>query len=206
MSIVGKIPAVVREVTRGRREVRVEIPGITDGAEILPLAQICYPIGDKSAHTEIRMLPGDGVWVEFECGDARYPIIVGYRNPNVGNVIGWRRWHHENIETEADTAQIHTAGSDYKINAEDVTITATSSITLDAGATISISAGEKILLQVGGSTFELSAAGIKQVSATNTMQGPLVQTGGDITSDGVSVQTHAHIGNLGNPTSAPIRA
>jgi len=52
--------------------------------------------------TEIEICPSDTVWVTFIGGDARYPLIVGYRNPRAGNHADWRRWHHKNIEIIAD--------------------------------------------------------------------------------------------------------
>lgn len=106
MTYGGKYPAIVREYDQASRMCRVEIPGITDGADILPQAEIEYPIGDKSRsgewETEIEILPGDTVWVMFVGGDPRYPLITGWRNPAVGNSSDWRRWHHKNIEVIAD--------------------------------------------------------------------------------------------------------
>ena len=102
----GRWPAIVREYLPEERMCRVEIPGITDGADLLPLAEIEYSIGDKSIHskhpTEIEVLPGDEVWIAFIGGDPRYPIITGYRNARVRNSLDWRRWHHRNIEIDAD--------------------------------------------------------------------------------------------------------
>lgn len=151
----GKWPAIVRELDRASRQYRVEIPGLTDGAEVLPLAQIAYPIGDKSEHTEIRVLPGDRVWVEFERGDARYPLITAWRTKQDGNVVNFRRFHHENIETDADATQKHTAGEQYQIVVGASTITITpSAITLASnGSTIVLdSSGVKI----NGATIELN--------------------------------------------------
>ncbi len=113
----GYFPATVKSYDQSRRTCRVEIKGITDGAEVLPEAEIIYPIGDKSREggdqnhvhdgvtffpTEIEICPSDTVWVTFIGGDARYPLIVGYRNPRSGNHADWRRWHHKNIEIIAD--------------------------------------------------------------------------------------------------------
>lgn len=112
----GKYPAIVREYLAESRTCRVEIPGITDGAEVLPIAEIEYPIGDKSKGgalaTEIEILPGDTVWVEFIAGDPRYPLMTGWRNPGAGNSVDWRRWHHRNIEMLADELFKIIAGSD----------------------------------------------------------------------------------------------
>lgn len=102
----GRYPAIVKTYNQARRTCRVEIPGLTDGGDVLPEAEIEYPIGDKSRAgantTEIEITPGDTVWVAFIGGDPRYPIITGYRNPQSGNSADWRRWHHANIELIAD--------------------------------------------------------------------------------------------------------
>lgn len=167
MSLHGKWPGIVREYDRARREIRVEIPGITDGAEVLPLAQIEYPIGDKSPHTEIRILVGDAVWLEFECGDPRYPIITGWRCPNTGNSTMFRRWHHENIESDADETQKHTSGTTYTVLAgTDIKNDAKNNINIHAGQNITIEAGQKITLKVGGSTIVIDGSSIKAKAGT----------------------------------------
>lgn len=115
----GRYPAIVKTYNQARRTCRVEIPGLTDGGDVLPEAEIEYPIGDKSRAgtntTEIEITPGDTVWVAFIGGDPRYPIITGYRNPQAGNSADWRRWHHANMELLADTLMKLIAGSDVLI-------------------------------------------------------------------------------------------
>ncbi len=109
-SLDGRYPAVVDSYDADQRLCRVSIPGITTGADVLPLAEIEYPVGDKASHgeyaTEIEMLVGSLVWVAFIGGDARYPIITGGRNPRTGNDTEWRRYHHANIELVADVNSI----------------------------------------------------------------------------------------------------
>lgn len=175
--LAGKWPAVVNSYDPDSRTCAISIPGQTDGAEAQLIAEIEYPIGDKSRSatmTEIEILPGDLVWVEFIQGDPRYPLITGWRNPTRGNSSGWRRWHHANIELLAE-------------------------------AQMRLIADESILLQVGGTAILLTAADIASIAAAHSIKGPVAQTGGDMTSDGVSVQSHQHPGNLGVPTGAPIK-
>jgi Type VI secretion system/phage-baseplate injector OB domain len=116
----GKFPGVIREYSAATRMCRVEVPGLTDQAERLPLAVFCTPIGDRAegdTPTEIRIQVGDPVWVEFEAGDPRFPIIVGYRTPRAGNSSGWRRFRHLNIQLIAEnTFQI-------KVGATTITVT-----------------------------------------------------------------------------------
>ena len=124
----GRYPAIVRSYNQARRTCRVEIPGLTAGADVLPEAEIEYPIGDKARAgantTEIEMLAGDTVWVAVLAGDPRYPIITGYRNPQAGNSADWRRWHHANIELVADAEmRLVVGGTRVVIKPDGITIT-----------------------------------------------------------------------------------
>lgn len=111
----GRWPAIVREYDKVKRLCRVEIPGLTDGCEVFPWAEIEYPIGDKSRGseyaTEIEILPDDAVWVAFVGADSRNPIITGWRLPREDNDVDWRRWHHKNVEIVADETIIIRVGS-----------------------------------------------------------------------------------------------
>ena len=168
----NKHPGFIRAVDAARREVRVEIPPFTDGASELPIAEIEYPIGDDSRDTEIRLVIGREVWIEFIAGDPRRPLITGFRNPNVGNVIGMRRWNHDNFEINADQV-------------------------------LTINAGTAINLVVGGTSIKLTGAEIASIAAAHKVQGAIAQTGGDITSDGISVQHHKHPTAALGPPSEP---
>ena len=124
----GRYPAIVKTYSQARRTCRIEIPGLTDGGDVLPEAEIEYPIGDKSRAgtntTEIEITPGDTVWVAFIGGDPRYPIITGYRNPQAGNSADWRRWHHANIELIADAEmRLVVGGTSVVITPAGITIT-----------------------------------------------------------------------------------
>lgn len=139
------IPAWVRGVegNRGRREIRVEIPPYTDGASEWPIAEMCYPIGDDSTNTEIRVVVDMPVWVAFRGGDERYPIIMGHRPVNTGNEQSTRRWNHDNFELNADM-----------------------NYTLNAGQNVVIKAGSKIILEVDGSTLTIDASQIALLAGT----------------------------------------
>lgn len=121
-------PGEVVSYDAARRICRVQIPGITDGSTEFPEATIEQAIGDKSEHTEIRILPGDRVWLAFECGDSRFPIITGFRAKETGNETAFRRWHHANIELTADGI--------LRINADQVEINGTSSVRVASGPTV----------------------------------------------------------------------
>jgi hypothetical protein len=139
-NLAGRYPAIVNSYDAIRRTCRINIPGISSGGDINIEAEIEYPLGDKSRavkwNTEIEILAGDAVWVDFIGGDPRYPVITGYRNPQLGNGSEWRRWHHKNIELNADKSMMVKAGE---------------SILINANKSVTIKAGESLLIQFGGS-------------------------------------------------------
>lgn len=114
-------PAVIREYNAQKRTVRIEMVGMTNGATLLPECDLMYSLGDKSNHTEIEILAGDSVWVDFLADDPRYPIIMGFRNPEMGNIVGWRKWHHANIEIAADGEMVLT-GNKLTMNFSEINI------------------------------------------------------------------------------------
>lgn len=167
--IDGLIPGVVREYLADSRECRVEIPGMTDGATEMLLAQIMQSIGDVSEKTEIEILPGDRVWIEFECGDQRFPIIVGYRAKNVGNRLQWRRWHHQNVEVLADDVlQLVTPKGKVRISGggDDIEVAAASRIRASVGSSAVTVTGSSIKLEAGGSSISIDGSGVKINGAT----------------------------------------
>ena len=108
-SIPGLLPGEVASYDGVTRTCRVRVPGITDGSNVLPVAVFNNALGDRAPDTEIRILPGDLVWLMFEAGDPRFPIIMGYRTPRAGNPVNWRRWQHANIELTAENELIINA-------------------------------------------------------------------------------------------------
>ena len=111
-----------------------------------------YPAGDKSAHdkfaTEIEFLTGDTVWLSFIGGDSRYPIITGYRNPNTGNGIDWRRFHHANIELLADeTIRLITTDGESRVEVkpDGITVQTSGNATVQADGNATVDATQIIM-------------------------------------------------------------
>lgn len=186
-------PAVVTQYIPEKHRARVNIFGLTDGnTGIYPEAEIAYAIGDIHGDTETLIQTGDEVWITFAIsGDARIPIIVAYRNPPSGNMVGTRRFRQKNIEIIAtDTVKIEAPNiivqsSNTKLDHAQLTATGTNTLqgqtNLDGGATTT-----------SGSAPVISG-GIK------------VQ-GGTVEHDGTDIgKTHVHItGQPGSETSAPV--
>ncbi len=172
----GRYPAIVRSYDAGARMCRVEIPGLTDGGDVLPLAEIEYSLGDKSRAganaTEVEITAGDAVWVAFIGGDARYPIITGYRNPQAGNSTGWRRWHHANMELLADALMNLIAQGD---------------VLIKSGSHVTVQAP-----QVTVDSPETTCTG------NLTVDGAIVGKGGMAVSGGSGVSVEGNIGVQGN--------
>lgn len=202
MNLPHIYPAIIREYNRPTRQCRIEIPGMTDGAEVFPLAECLQPLGDRTEDNEIRLKVGDRVYVQFLNGDPRHPLIVGFRAKNASNNIGRRHLEQDNIHTISDETQLHEAGTSY-------TTTAGTSQSHTAETTFLIEAGTEIKLKVGGTTLTLTAGAIAAIATAIsaqgavTIDGAVAQTNGDITSDGTSVQNHTHTAQGATAVTTP---
>ena len=199
--MVGKWPAVVVSYDANSRRARVKIDGVTDGCEIYPEAEFEYPFGDKSKHTEIRVLTGDDVGVEFQRGDSRYPIITGYRPKHTGNAIDWRRWHHANFETTADGEIILEAGSKItlKVGGTSIVLTAAALLNTVAQTTMTgATTSQGAFAFQSGMTGQGGAGG----GTAMTINGGAEFTE-DVTAAGTSVHGHRHKEHDGPQTDAP---
>jgi len=203
--MIGLMPAEVDSIDREKRIARVRIPGLTDGATELPEAQFCNPVGDKSEHTEIRILPGDRVWLAFEGGDPRYPVIVGYRPKNQENGVDWRRFHHANFQFDADDQFIINAKT-VTVNAEKVVVNA-KQIEANASEKATVVSPE-VLIDSPDSKFtgKVEVAGAFTYKAGMTGTGG-ADIGGSMKNNGVNIgSTHTHggvatgSGKTGNPS------
>lgn len=159
----GRYPGVIESVDYDLRQVRISVPGMTTSAENWLLAEVEYPLGSRSSGqypTEIEILPGDKVWLAFIGGDSRYPIVTGYRNPNAGNNLGWRRWHHANIELLADeTLRIITTDGKHcvELNGDGIKVVTAGDLTADVAGNMSATVtgnasvdAENVILNGGG--------------------------------------------------------
>lgn len=185
-----KYPAVVVGYDANTRLAQVKIEPLDNGADTVLDAELLYPLGDKS-NTAIEVLAGDFVWVEFEAGDPRYPIIAGYRNKRTGNDDSTRRYHHANIELFADNTikikgdvKVIVESATVEVNATTVTVTASNT---NITSLVNITGNTSI-------TGNLAVAGA--ISGTGgsgaSIAGNVTVSSGDVVADGKSLKTHTH--------------
>jgi hypothetical protein len=201
--IGGLLPAVVASVTDDDREgrlYRISIPGLTDGAAVMPRAQLCNPIGDESEHTEIRIPAGARVWVAFEGGDTRFPVIVGFRPKNQENGIDWRRFFHANFQFNADNTfeviantQVHVKTPLALVEADNSHFTG--NVEIDGTCTVA-----KLLTFNGGMQGKSGDGG-----GTAMIVSGGAAFSDDVVAAGTSVHGHGHIEQGdGNRVSNPV--
>lgn len=177
--LFGPHPAVVDSYDKNTRTCRIQIPGVTDGGRSLPEAEVMYPLGDKpkpvgnagkngGKATEIEIMKGDAVWIEFIRGDPRYPLITGHRCTNVGNTFDTRRFNHKKIELVAETKLRLVVGDDTFIEANSN--------------------------QVEITTPKLIINGEIEINGAVTIKGEVVQKDGQIWSNGIFMDQHVHKG------------
>lgn len=186
-----KYPAVVVSYDANTRLAKIKLEPLDDGADTQLDADLLYPLGDKS-NTAIEVLAGDFVWVEFEQGDPRYPIIVGYRNKRTGNDDTTRRYHHHgNFEILADNL-IKIKGN-VKVIVESATVEVIATTVNVTASNTNITS----LVNITGNTSitgNLAVAGA--ISGTGgsgaTIAGNVTVSSGDVVADGKSLKTHTH--------------
>jgi len=193
-----KYPAVVVSYDGVTRLAKVKLEPLDDGADTVLDAELLYPLGDKS-NTAIEVLANDPVWVEFEAGDPRYPIIVGYRNKREGNDDTTRRYHHHgSFEILADN--IIKIKGDVKVIVEIQTVEVTAPTVTVTATTVTVTATNTnitSLVNITGNTSitgNLSVAGA--ISGTGgsgaTIAGNVTVSTGDVVADGKSLKGHTH--------------
>ena len=210
-----KYPAVVVGYDANTRLAQVKIEPLDNGADTVLDAELLYPLGDKS-NTAIEVLAGDFVWVEFEAGDPRYPIIAGYRNKREGNDDATRRYHHhgsfeilaDNIIKIKGNVKVIVESETVEVIAPTVKVTSTT-VTVDA-TTITVNASNTnitSLVNITGNTSitgNLAVAGA--ISGTGgsgaSIAGNVTVSSGDVVADGKSLKTHTHpYTDDGNPAT-----
>lgn len=166
-------------------------------AKVLPEAEIEYPVGCKSRagqyETEIEILPGDTVWISFVGGDPRYPVITGYRNPQAGNSVDWRRFHHRNLELLADQLMNFIAGGNLLVKSGTHVTVQAPHVTIDSPETdvtgkLTV---QGLLTYAGGMQGSGGSGSAATIAGNVTVDGSISATGSVIDAGG-NTNHHSH--------------
>lgn len=199
-----KYPAVVMSYDANTRLAKIKLEPLDDGADTQLDAELLYPLGDKS-NTAIEVLAGDFVWVEFEQGDPRYPIIVGYRNQRTGNDDLTRRYHHHgNFEILADNLIKIKGNVKVIVESETVEVIATT-----VNVTASNTNINSVVAITGNTSITGNLAVAGAISGTGgsgaSIAGNVTVSNGDVVADGISLKTHTHpYTDDGNPMTTGV--
>ncbi len=103
---------------------RIEVPASPTAPDAPPLAEIEYPIGDKSRsgeNTTETQDDGRGTPYPRPSSAAIRDTRLSPRLPEpdgAGNPTGWRRWHHANMELLAEQVMNLLAKGDVMIQSD----------------------------------------------------------------------------------------
>ena len=207
-------PAKLISYDKANRTAKVTIAGLTDGVEEGITAMLAYPIGDDDLDTERELIPGADVWVFFEQGDTSMPVIAFYRRHGQGlATVDIRRIRQKNIEVLARSTITLDAKDFIHIKAKMVNIDA-STVNLKA-SNFNITAETNVkgdIGQIGNYSMQgnQSIAGNQTINGDSTSYGNQTINGSvsatvDITSNGISLNSHKHGGvdTGGDSTSVP---
>lgn len=207
-------PAKLISYDKANRTAKVTIAGLTDGVEEGITAMLAYPIGDDDLDTERELIPGADVWVFFEQGDTSMPVIAFYRRHGQGlATVDIRRIRQKNIEVLARSTITLDAKDFIHIKAKMVNIDA-STVNLKA-SNFNITAETNVkgdIGQIGNYSMQgnQSIAGNQTINGDSTSYGNQTINGSvsatvDITSNGISLNSHKHGGvdTGGGSTSVP---
>lgn len=182
------LPAEIESYDANKRLAEIKIDGLTDGAITYPIAELLYSLGDDPSKTEIELLQGDKVWIVFQGGDTRKPVIVGFRCPETNNITRTRRWHKENIELIADETiklqapAIFALCENLNIQVTGTTNITTGSLTVTGETTFN----SLVLFKAGGEVMQGDFA-VSNGSVTIPI--------GNLTVQGIGYKQHYHVVN-----------
>lgn len=99
MRLNGFWPAKLTSYDAATRTGEVWIDDVTDGGDRGLVAEFAYPIGEDDQDTELKITLPANVYVFFESGDPRCPVVFAWRTRQDGSaVVGTRRIRQQNIQ------------------------------------------------------------------------------------------------------------
>lgn len=133
MKLNGFWPAKLTSYDAATRTGEVWIDEVTDGADRGLVAEFAYPVGEDDQDTERKITLPANVYVFFEMGDPRCPVIFAWRTRQDGSaVVGTRRIRQVKVEVLADDTVRIAGATKVILESSDVSIEASTKIRLSA--------------------------------------------------------------------------
>jgi len=178
---------------------------------IMTKAQIKVLVGDREDNITILYSGGPdnnevSHRIELDDGADRGVRITtaGGNKLDLKNEDEIQATHHTGsfIKMNADVIELSVKGTTLRLSSEGLELISAqgASIKVTDGVTSESSAGSKEVLDVG---YKVTSSEGSEVDVSNTIKGKAADTFSKF--DNVVVSTHQHPGNLGYPTSAPIK-
>lgn len=108
-NLYGFYPGKILSYSGDSKTVQVSIEPYTNGSEDGIQAKIAYPVGFTDADLELAIVDNPDVWVFFENGQFRNPVVGFFRTRRTGSSTGVLRLRQKSIELIADEIKFITA-------------------------------------------------------------------------------------------------
>lgn len=208
---------------------RLLVPAVLGPNVVTGWATACIPYGGADQQACLFIPPvGAGVWVEFEAGDREFPIWSGAYlsvpggsteaprpngsdgsaaqigdDPSTRKIIKTAAGHTLQFEDAAGEECVHLQDGKHghRITLDQKGIAVTDG---EHGHRITIDSSGLTLQYRGGDTITVDASGIHLgATAEHLVLGDTLQA--NVTKFLTALMTHTHVGNLGAPTSPPVK-
>lgn len=103
----GFYPAKILSIANDRKTVQVSVEPYTNGLENGITAKLAYPVGFDDKDTELQIVGQPDVWVFFERGQFKNPVVSFFRTRQTGSVTGVFRLRHKKLEFYADNIDFY---------------------------------------------------------------------------------------------------
>jgi len=139
-----------------RARLLVRVPAVLGDTAVW--AMPCVPYAGAGVGLHLLPEPGTGVWVEFEAGDASYPIWTGFFWGD-GEVPEAAAASLKILKTEKHRFKLDDAADEMTTaNSSGASLTMASDIVAEANGKVTI--GASVTSEAGGAKVEVGAAGV----------------------------------------------
>lgn len=103
----GFYPGKILSIADDKKTVQVSVEPYTSGLENGITAKLAYPVGFNDKDTELQIIGQPDVWVFFERGQFKNPVVSFFRTHQTGSVTGVFRLRHKKLEFYADNIEFY---------------------------------------------------------------------------------------------------